>query len=107
MTAAAKTKITLLPETRVWAPNFVDSPFSSASPSLSSTMRWGSAYRCDRTASDQLDQRFYTSQFGRFMSTDRFRGSNSLADSGSWNRYRYAGNDPVDFDHPLWPTSIV
>lgn len=44
MTAAAKTKNTLLSETRVWASNW--------------------------TASDHLDRRFPTSQFGGFNTAD-------------------------------------
>lgn len=96
MTAAAKTKTTLLPETRAWASNFVDPPFSCPSTSLSSTLHWGYAYRCDRTASDQLDQRFYTSQFGRFMSADRFKRAAKANSSGSWNKYSYTRGDPVN-----------
>jgi RHS repeat-associated protein len=99
MTAAAKAENSLLPKNRVWASNFVDYPFSSPSTSVTSTLRWGSDYRCDRTASDELDQRFYTSQFGRFMSADRFKGANP-ADSGSWNKYSYTESDPVNWIDP-------
>lgn len=48
------------------------------------------------TASDQLYQRFYTSQFGRFMSADRFAGSADYSTSGSWNKYSYVLGDPVN-----------
>ncbi len=96
MTAAAKTETSLLPKTRVWASNFVDPPFSSPSTSLTSTLRWGSEYRCDRTASGELEQRFYTSQFGRFMSADRFQRAAKINDSGSWNKYSYTRGDPVN-----------
>jgi RHS repeat-associated protein len=44
----------------------------------------------------KLDQRFYTSQFGRFMSADRFRQAANANDSGSWNKYSYVQNDPVN-----------
>ncbi len=106
MTAAARKKTTPLPETRVWAPNFVDSPFSCPLSSLSSTLRWGSAYRCDRTASDQLnlDQRFYTSQFGRFMSADRYKKSAVPGIPSSWNRYTYVLGDPVSQSDPTGQT---
>ena len=104
MTAAAKTKTTLLPETRVWASSFVDSPFSCPSTSLSSTLGWGSGHRRDRTASDQLDQRFYTSQFGRFMSADRYKKSAVPGIPSSWNRYTYVLGDPVSQSDPTGQT---
>jgi hypothetical protein len=43
-----------------------------------------------------LDQRFDTSQFGRFMSADRFKQAAKANDSGSWNKYSYANGDPVN-----------
>jgi RHS repeat-associated protein len=46
--------------------------------------------------SGELDQRFYTSQFGRFMSADRFKRAAKLNDSGSWNKYSYTRGDPVN-----------
>lgn len=49
----------------------------------------------------ELDQRFYTSQFGRFMSADRFVRANEVEDSGSWNKYSYVGGDPVNFFDPF------
>ena len=96
MTAAAKRENALLPETRVRVSNFVDTTFSSPSTWLSSTLRWGSGYRCDRTASGELDQRFYSSQFGRFMSADRSKQAAKANDSGSWNKYSYTRGDPVN-----------
>lgn len=44
----------------------------------------------------KLDQRFYTSQFGRFMSADRYRQAAKANDSGSWNKYSYTRGDPVN-----------
>jgi hypothetical protein len=47
-----------------------------------------------------VDQRFYSSQFGRFMSADRFKQTPSANDSGSWNKYSYTRGDPVNrVDH--------
>jgi RHS repeat-associated protein len=52
------------------------------------------------TGLDYADQRFYTSQFGRFMSADRFHQTPSANDSGSWNKYAYTRGDPVNrVDH--------
>jgi RHS repeat-associated protein len=48
------------------------------------------------TAVGKLDQRFYTSQFGRFMSADRFKRAAKVNDSGSWNKYSYTRGDPVN-----------
>jgi RHS repeat-associated protein len=42
------------------------------------------------------DQRFYTSGFGRFMSADRSHSNLSLSVSGSWNRYSYVDDDPIN-----------
>jgi RHS repeat-associated protein len=47
------------------------------------------------TGLDYADQRYYTSQFGRFMSADRFKRSAKVNDSGSWNKYSYVLNDPI------------
>jgi RHS repeat-associated protein len=57
------------------------------------------------TASVQLEQRFYTSQFGRFMSADRFQRSWSVFDSGSWNKYLYSSGDPVNRFDPAGQSS--
>jgi len=51
------------------------------------------------TAVGELDQRFYSSQFGRFMSADRFRASR-VDDSGRWNKYSYTRGDPVNSFDP-------
>jgi RHS repeat-associated protein len=52
------------------------------------------------TGLDYADQRFYTSQFGRFMSADRFRQAAKANDSGSWNKYSYVQNDPISWIDP-------
>jgi RHS repeat-associated protein len=48
------------------------------------------------TGLDYADQRFYTSQFGRFMSADRFKRAANVNSSGSWNKYSYVTGDPVN-----------
>jgi RHS repeat-associated protein len=48
------------------------------------------------TGLDYADQRFFTSQFGRFMSADRFKRAAKVNSSGSWNKYSYVQNDPVN-----------
>jgi RHS repeat-associated protein len=54
------------------------------------------------SAADDLDSmhaRFYSPLAGRFQSTDPVLGG--LADPRSWNRFAYAGNNPMLFVDPL------
>jgi hypothetical protein len=41
-------------------------------------------------------QRYYASNFGRFMSPDRYKASGRSKDPGSWNRYSYTKGDPAN-----------
>jgi hypothetical protein len=52
---------------------------------------------------DYSEQRFYTSQFGRFMSADRFMQTPKANDSGSWNKYSYTRGDPAG----VWSATIA
>ena len=52
------------------------------------------------TGLDYAEQRFYTSQFGRFMSADRFKRAASINSTGTWNKYSYALGDPVNWRDP-------
>ena len=42
------------------------------------------------------DQRYYSSQFGRFITPDPYRASGAPDDPSSWNRYTYTRGDPVN-----------
>lgn len=98
--AAAKIENPFLPETRVWASNFGDLTFTSPSTWVSSTTQCAYEYRCNRTASRKLDQQYYNSINGRFMTADPYRTSGGPGDPGSWNRYSYVQNDPANHtDH--------
>jgi RHS repeat-associated protein len=55
-------------------------------------------FRDGTTALDYAQQRYYSSTLGRFLSADPYRNSAGPADPGSWNRYAYTGNDPVNFN---------
>jgi RHS repeat-associated protein len=44
---------------------------------------------------DYAMNRYYSSQWGRFMSSDPSWGSVDLRNSMSWNRYTYTLNDPI------------
>ena len=48
---------------------------------------------------DYADQRYYASNFGRFMSPDPARSA-SRTDPQSWNRYRYGLGDPANNSDP-------
>ena len=45
--------------------------------------------------------RYFSSQWGRFLSPDPYSGSVSPGNPQSWNRYAYLGGDPVNGNDPL------
>jgi RHS repeat-associated protein len=49
---------------------------------------------------DYAMNRFYSSTLGRFLSPDPYGGSMNPKSPGSFNRYAYALNDPVDISDP-------
>jgi RHS repeat-associated protein len=49
---------------------------------------------------DYAKNRFYYSTQGRFLTPDPYVASVGPTDPGSWNRYTYARNDPVDRKDP-------
>jgi RHS repeat-associated protein len=61
--------------------------------------KFGTYYR-DSTGLDYADQRYYSSQHGRFLTPDPYRASGGRAEPQSWNRYTYVENDPVNFADP-------
>jgi RHS repeat-associated protein len=63
-------------------------------------MKFATYTRDSSTGLDYADQRFYTSQFGRFMSADRYKKSADPSNPGSWNRFIYSFNDPVNLSDP-------
>jgi RHS repeat-associated protein len=57
---------------------------------------------------DYAMNRYYAAGRGRFLSADPYRGSAGPGDPGSWNRYGYASNDPINGFDPLgWCTATV
>ena len=48
---------------------------------------------------DYADQRYYTATAGRFWTPDPSTGV-SLGNPVTWNKYAYAGDDPVNFNDP-------
>ena len=66
-------------------------------------------YDRDPSGLDYAEQRFYASQVGRFVSPDPLRDSVRASDPLSWNRYTYAGNDPINHTdrHGMDPNNAV
>lgn len=56
------------------------------------------------TGIDYVDQRFYASTYGRFLTADPYaasaKGANNPGNPGTWNRYSYVGDDPVNGRDP-------
>jgi RHS repeat-associated protein len=61
-------------------------------------------YFRDSPGLDYAGQRYYGNAMGRFLTPDPYMASNGgpgdVADPGSWNRYTYAGGDPVNYYDP-------
>lgn len=95
-----------LPETRVRGFEFENTAFIGASAWLTSTSQWGCGYRCDGivlgspVGLDYARNRYYSSVAGRFNTPDPYRGSAKPHNPGSWNRYTYAGGDPINNNDP-------
>lgn len=57
------------------------------------------------TGSPTKEQRFYTSQFGRFNTADSTGANWDSLDPASWNMYSYAEGDPVNLFDPTGLTT--
>ena len=64
------------------------------------TDKFATYYRDGTSLLDYTRNRYYSSNLGRFMSADPYVSSGGPADPGSWNRYAYAGNDPINLYDP-------
>jgi RHS repeat-associated protein len=62
--------------------------------------RYAMTERDDATGLDHTWWRKYESFSGRWTSPDPYRGSMSIADPQSFNRFSYVQNDPVNFVDP-------
>jgi RHS repeat-associated protein len=61
--------------------------------------KFGTYFR-DQGGLDYADQRYYSSQHGRFLTPDPYISSGGAANPQSWNQYPYVENDPVNFSDP-------
>jgi len=85
-----------LPETRVSGSRLSGTACIGARSWISCTTRPGCEYAYDGTAVVSLVQRYYSSTFGRYMTSDPYRTSAAAYNPGTWNRYAYVEGDPVN-----------
>ncbi len=57
-------------------------------------------YQRDATGFDYALNRYYSNVAGRFLTPDPYGGSAWRINPQSWNRYTYAGDDPVNANDP-------
>ena len=65
-------------------------------PIANDQVKYATYTRDSATGLDYADQRYYTNQYGRFMSPDPYKASAGPQDPGSWNRYAYVQGDPIN-----------
>jgi len=63
--------------------------------------KFATYYRDGTTGLDYAMNRYYSSQYGRFVTPDPYQASGGVANPGSWNRYAYVEGDPVNSLDPL------
>ena len=50
----------------------------------------------ETTGLNYASQRFYNATYGRFMNADPYKASAGPEEPGSWNKYSYTRNDPIN-----------
>ena len=73
-------------------------------PLANDQVKFATYTRDSATGLDYADQRYYSNQFGRFMSPDPYQGSGEPNDPASWNRYSYVIGDPINLFDPFGTT---
>jgi RHS repeat-associated protein len=71
------------------------------------SLKFATYTRDAATGLDYADQRYYASNFGRFMSPDPYKGSAGPKDPRSWNRYSYTRGDPANDNDPEGLTCVA
>ena len=62
--------------------------------------KFATYFRDSETGLDYANNRYHQPGMGRFMTPDPYMASGGPSDPGSWNRYAYAGGDPVNSYDP-------
>jgi RHS repeat-associated protein len=77
-------------------------PYGEARTGTNPLDTWSFAtyWRDSATSLDYADQRYYSNQFGRFMTADRYHSSSGPQQPQSWNRYAYVQGDPINANDP-------
>lgn len=57
-------------------------------------------WRDSATGLDYADQRYYSNQFGRFMSSDPYSNAANPSSPQAWNQYAYVLGDPMNSNDP-------
>ncbi len=76
-------------------------------PIANDQVKFATYTRDSATGNDYADQRYYSNQFGRFMSPDPYTASAGPSDPGSWNRYAYTRDDPTNRIDPTGLDDVV
>ncbi len=66
----------------------------------SSTEYKFATYQREASGLDYALNRYYSSVYGRFLSSDPYRASGGPRDPGSWNRYAHVQGDPINYSDP-------
>jgi RHS repeat-associated protein len=74
--------------------------FDAASYDFRSGPLCSGYFRDAETQLDYADQRYHQPGMGRFLTPDPFMGSEVPSIPGSWNRYAYVANDPINWNDP-------
>lgn len=75
-------------------------PFGETKSGVPTAGESFATYSRDWHGLDYADQRWYASGAGRFTTSDPFMRSATENDSGTWNRFSYVSNDPMNFVDP-------
>jgi RHS repeat-associated protein len=68
-------------------------------PAPNDQVKFATYTRDSATLLDYADQRYYGNAQGRFMTPDQSTGGGGSSPE-TWNKYAYAGGDPVNFNDP-------
>ena len=69
-------------------------------PPPNDQVKFATYTRDSATGLDYADQRYYSNQFGRFMSVDQHSSGEARNNPQLWNKYAYVGSDPINYNDP-------